>query len=110
MQSASARSSTTIRRSAPSPDREQYSKAPRRSSQFRSRIRQTERSPSPIRRRIEQRRVGTDRIRQTRLLRDLSGATMAQTERFILQEERTFVGAVDGTLNVPAFDLTISSS
>jgi len=59
---------------------------------------------------IEQRRVGTDRIRQPGLLRDLSGATMAQIKRFILQEERTFVEAVDGTLNVPAFDLTISSS
>jgi NIPSNAP len=28
--------------------------------------------------------------------------TMAQTKRFILREERTFVEVVDGTLNVPA--------
>jgi hypothetical protein len=30
--------------------------------------------------------------------------TMAQTKRFILREERTFVEVVDGTLNVPAIE------
>ena len=28
--------------------------------------------------------------------------TLAQTKRFILREERTFIEAVDGTLNLPA--------
>jgi len=40
----------------------------------------------------------------------LENFAMAHSKRLILREERTFVEVVDGTLNVPAFDLTISSS